>query len=63
MLYVGELDSIQIDAKDFHAGSSNILVISFTANGLTAEQSIAFKGERHILRLLLTGRKKNVTAE
>lgn len=45
LLYTGELDNIQIDARDFDAGSSNMLVISFTANGLTAEQSITFTGE------------------
>ena len=45
LLYTGELDNIQIDARDFDAGSSNVLVISFTANGLTAERSVTFTGE------------------
>ena len=43
--YTGELNNIQIDARDFDAGSSNVLVISFTVNGLTAERSVTFTGE------------------
>ena len=45
-MHAGELGNIQIDARDFEAGSSNVLVVSFTANGLTAERSITFSGER-----------------
>ena len=44
-LYTGELDKIEIDASDFDAGSSNVLVVSFTANGLTTQRSITFTGK------------------
>ena len=44
-MHAGELDNIQIDARDFEAGSSNVLVVSFTVNGMTAQRSITFTGE------------------
>ena len=43
--YAGELDKIEVNVRDFDAGSSNVLVISFTKNGLTAQSSITFTGE------------------
>ena len=44
-LYTGELDNIEIDARDFEADFSNILTVSFTKNGLTAQQVITFTGK------------------
>ena len=45
LLYAGELDNIQIDARDFDAGSSNVLEVAFTVNGLTTQRSITFTGK------------------
>ena len=53
-IYAGELDKIEIDARDFDAGSINVLVISITVNGQTAQRSVNFTGEfayiSHLLR-------------
>lgn len=40
----GELDGIQIDVSTFAPGSTNVLVVSFTKNGLTAQQTLTFSG-------------------
>ena len=53
-MYAGELDKIEIDARDFDAESINVLVISITVNGQTAQRSVNFTGEcayiSHLLR-------------
>ena len=53
-VYAGELDKIEIDARDFDAESINVLVISITVNGQTAQRSVNFTGEcayiSHLLR-------------
>lgn len=43
--YTGDLGNIQINARDFEPGSSHVLEVSFSVDGMTSQtQRITFAG-------------------